>query len=254
MILNRSFSGQIVNAGFQYVAPVGDTTPDNIQGQTINNAQLSAWIEFDPVQITGIDATVLATISGGQFAVSTDGITYGAFSSVSQSVENTYWIKVRVLSSDTYATSANASLNVGGVTAAFTANTWSGVYTSPKYLMLITEASGFRSTLNPLSIPAGTYAFNNDGSYIPDAPHKDPNSTMDYGVYWANWLAAGEIIVSSQWALNGLTQQTSLFIDTETKAMISGGTNNTLYLATNRITTNAGRSEERSMYILCQDR
>jgi hypothetical protein len=123
MILNRSFSGARINAGFSYVAPTADTTPDAIPGQTISNAPLSQVVTFDPVQITGIDAEVTASISGGEMAVSIDGITYGAFSSSSQPVQNDYWVQVRAPSSGTNNGQVVATLSVDTVNAAFTSNT-----------------------------------------------------------------------------------------------------------------------------------
>lgn len=123
MILNRSFAGQVVNAGFSYVEPQGDSTPDAIAGQTLSNVQLTTLTEFAPVQITGIDTAITASITGGEMAVSTDGTTYGAFSSSNQSIENGYWIIVRATSSATNSTSTTATLSAGGISAAFVLRT-----------------------------------------------------------------------------------------------------------------------------------
>lgn len=123
MILNRSFSGPVVNAGFSYVAPAGDVIPDPISGETVNNAALSALVEFTPIQVTGIDADVVASISGGEMRVSTDGITYGAYSSANQTIANTYFIQVRLNASANQNETVIASLTVGTVSAQFVANT-----------------------------------------------------------------------------------------------------------------------------------
>lgn len=128
-------------------------------------------------------------------------------------------------------------------------------YVTPKYLMLVTEARSYVSASNTISVPAGTYTFRNDGTFIPDAPIKDPSSTIDYGVYWTNWLAENETITISSWDIgDDFTAVTASSSDTETAVMISGGIAGTQYTATNRITTSAGRVEERSMLILCENR
>lgn len=123
MILNRSFASPIVNAGFSYVPPSGDVIPDAITGQAVNNAAVSSLVEFSPVQITGIDSAVVASISGGEMRVSTDGVTYGAYSSVNQSVENNYFIQIRVDASANENETVTATLTAGTVSAQFTANT-----------------------------------------------------------------------------------------------------------------------------------
>jgi hypothetical protein len=75
--------------------------------------------EFAPVQITGIDTTITASIINGEIAVSVDGITYGAFSTANQPIDNNYWIIVRSPSPDTYSTSITATLSAGGLSVAF---------------------------------------------------------------------------------------------------------------------------------------
>lgn len=152
----------------------------------------------------------------------------------------------------------DAAGNTG--TATRTVNVVTGVtiivpYSTPKYLMLVTEAKNYNSTSNTLNIPAGTYTFINDGTFVPNAPNKDPGSIIDYGVSWTNWLAQNDSIELSQWLLDsGITAVTESNNETETAIMLSGGTSGTQYTLTNRITTSAGRVEERSMLILCENR
>ena len=126
MILNRDFSGQIVNSGFQYVAPLGDSTPDSVTGQAISNAQLSTWIEFSPVQVTGINVSVVASIANGEMRVSVDGVTYGAYSAANQDVENTYWIQVRVMSPSALGAYTLATLTVSNIDVTFRVNSQVG--------------------------------------------------------------------------------------------------------------------------------
>lgn len=89
-----------------------------------------------------------------------------------------------------------------------------------------------------------------DGTTIPTAPPKDPDSRIDYGFDWTNWLASGETISTSTWVLEtGLTYVSDTTNGNITTVMISSGTIGYTYIITNRITTNEGRQEDRSMYI-----
>lgn len=97
--------------------------------------------------------------------------------------------------------------------------------------------------------------FVNDGKFIPDAPPKDPDSTIDYGVDWSSWLASGETISTSTWPeLGDLTEVSSSNTTTATAIFVSGGTPGATYTLTNRIVTNQGRTEDRSMFIACQQK
>lgn len=95
--------------------------------------------------------------------------------------------------------------------------------------------------------------FTSDGSKIPDAPNKDPDSSVDYGCDWAAWLKDGESISLSEWLpVTGLTQSNSLINGAITAVTLDGGTIGERYKLTNRITTSLGRTEDRSMFILCK--
>lgn len=107
--------------------------------------------------------------------------------------------------------------------------------------------------------------FYNDGSRIPAAPYKDPDSVIDYGCGYLGWLAIDEVIDSSIWLVNGTiisAPQTvdSLTVDaatndsTSSTVWLSGGTVGTTYTLTNRISTSAGRTEDRSMTIYCAEK
>lgn len=151
-------------------------------------------------------------------------------------------------------THTDSSSNVTSVQRVVSVNAVQ-IYSTPKYLMIVDEVKNYKTTSSTIIIPSGTYTFINDGSYIPDAPSKDPSSTIDYGVFWTNWLAENDTINNSEWIMDdNLTIVSQTNSDTEASVMISGGIAGTQYTATNRITTTAGRVEERSMYILCENR
>ena len=98
-------------------------------------------------------------------------------------------------------------------------------------------------------------SFYSDGTFIPDAPPKDPDSIIDYGVDWSAWLGSGETIITSAWPeTGGLVNEIESFTLTRSSIFVSGGTVGASYTLTNRITTNFGRTEDRSMIINCQEK
>lgn len=87
---------------------------------------------------------------------------------------------------------------------------------------------------------------------------KDPDVTLDYGFDWTDYLAAGETITSSAWAIEGGDVQL-LFVNATnaagmTNCFVSGGTKGQVYTLRNRITTDQGRSDERSWTIRVEPR
>ena len=93
-------------------------------------------------------------------------------------------------------------------------------------------------------------AFVHDGTFIPIAPDKDPDSNVDYGCDWSNWLSGAETITTSVWVVPaGLTGGTEANTTAATSIFLTGGTIGTTYTLTNRVTTSAGRTDDRSMLI-----
>ena len=83
---------------------------------------------------------------------------------------------------------------------------------------------------------------------------KDPDATLDYAVDWMRWLA-GDTIQTSEWIVpDGLNQVSASNTPTKATVWLSGGTVGQSYTVTNRITTAAGRTDERSIIIRVQDR
>ena len=97
--------------------------------------------------------------------------------------------------------------------------------------------------------------FIHNGKDIPDAPTKDPDSTIDYGANWAGHLREGEVIASSVWLVPApLVSESESFTGTETKVLLSGGVAGTKYTVTNRVTTSLGMVDDRSMVIMVRDK
>ena len=81
---------------------------------------------------------------------------------------------------------------------------------------------------------------------------KDPDATLDYTVDWSAWLATGDIIVSSDWVVpSGLTEVTDAHTQTSATVWLSGGVEGAEYLVTNRVTTDDGRIDDRTIVVRC---
>ncbi len=79
---------------------------------------------------------------------------------------------------------------------------------------------------------------------------KDPDATLDWLFNWGEWLAANESITASTMTVSpGLTLSSSTFGTTTATAWVSGGTTGQPYTLANRITTNQGRTDERTITI-----
>ncbi|MFY9174404.1 MAG: hypothetical protein WAO24_03565 [Peptococcia bacterium] len=86
-------------------------------------------------------------------------------------------------------------------------------------------------------------------------PLKDPSAVLDYVFDWTGWLATGETISSyTVTAQSGITLDSDSATDDTVTVWLSGGTSGSRYRVSCKITTNAGRIDERSMIIDCQNR
>ena len=79
---------------------------------------------------------------------------------------------------------------------------------------------------------------------------KDPDSTIDYTMDWGTKWLVSDYIVSSTWIVeSGLTLVSQSNTTTTATVFISGGVIGNTYIITNRITTNLGRIDDRSINI-----
>lgn len=84
---------------------------------------------------------------------------------------------------------------------------------------------------------------------------KDPQAVLDYEFNWGEWLGPSEIISASEViASPGITVDSSSNSDTAVTVWLSGGTAGQPYTVTNRITTNQGRVDDRTMTIRVAER
>ena len=83
---------------------------------------------------------------------------------------------------------------------------------------------------------------------------KDPDAVLDYQVNWADWLA-GDTIATSTWIVPaGITQDSESETMTAATIWLSGGTLGASYELVNRITTAAGRTDDRTIRIELQSK
>lgn len=85
---------------------------------------------------------------------------------------------------------------------------------------------------------------------------KDPQATLDYTLDWTigGWLGT-DTIASVLWTVpSGITQAAASNTTTSATIWLSGGTLLASYTITCRITTAAGRTDERSFRVIIKDR
>ena len=83
---------------------------------------------------------------------------------------------------------------------------------------------------------------------------KDPDAELDYTIDWSVWLD-GDQIISSEWIVPaGLIRGSSSHTTTSCTVWLSGGSVGQSYIVTDRITTAAGRIEDRSFTVRVEER
>lgn len=84
---------------------------------------------------------------------------------------------------------------------------------------------------------------------------KDPSAVLDWKFNWTNWLSAAETISSATVTVeSGLTKDSESNDTTTVTVWLSGGTLGETYEVTCRVTTNQGRTDERTIGIRVTDR
>lgn len=84
----------------------------------------------------------------------------------------------------------------------------------------------------------------------------DPDARLDFGLDWSAWLADGDEIDTSAWAispagpaLSGSSNNTST-----TTVWVTGCTLGVVYTLTNHVETTEGRKDDRSLTLRCVNR
>lgn len=83
-----------------------------------------------------------------------------------------------------------------------------------------------------------------------------PNSNLDYGITWYDWLELNEQLVSSSWTISGNGAVSNQSFNPTGLAITFAltPTVKTEYTLTNSVTTNQGRSDSRSVILQCIQR
>ena len=86
-------------------------------------------------------------------------------------------------------------------------------------------------------------------------PLKDPSAVLDYVFDWTEWLATVETITDyTITADTGITVGSSTELDGKVIVWLSGGTAGINYKVACLITTSAGRTDERTIWIKVTNR
>lgn len=91
---------------------------------------------------------------------------------------------------------------------------------------------------------------------------KDPDAVLDYSIQWRNWLTDNDKIVSSEWLTPFPTTESPLEIVSgseehdgyTTTVKLSGGKKGYTYGVTNRITTEGGLVDDRTLTIQIKEK
>ena len=85
---------------------------------------------------------------------------------------------------------------------------------------------------------------------------KDPQAVLDWAFDWSNWLATSEQISGTPTITveSGLTKDSQSNTTNKVTVWLSGGTLGEVYRVSCRITTNQGRTDERTIGIRVTDR
>ena len=84
---------------------------------------------------------------------------------------------------------------------------------------------------------------------------KDPDAVLDYAFDWTEWLEDGDTISSHTVTVDtGITKDSDNESSGTVTTWLSGGIAGTDYTIACKITTSAGRTDERSIVIHCEER
>lgn len=89
---------------------------------------------------------------------------------------------------------------------------------------------------------------------------KDPGAVLDYSIDWgAEYLATSELLASSDWSAvpqepDGVVVVGSDFDTSTSSVTVSGGIAGRIYRVVNRVTTDSGRVDERSIVLRVESR
>lgn len=130
------------------LSTIVDTTPNPFAFAPQNNVPPGASVTSAPAAISGINAPAPVSIAGGSYSING-----GPFTTAASTISNGQSVTVQVISSalGNGTGTASATLNVGGVSAAFTVGTWDQVPNAYGFPTVNTFSTGAPPCVNPAS-------------------------------------------------------------------------------------------------------
>lgn len=87
---------------------------------------------------------------------------------------------------------------------------------------------------------------------------KDPQAVLDYGIDWSKWLVGGDTISSASWSVTGTDDDLVVdddYLDSSVAGVwLSAGSVGSRYQVTCHVVTAAGREDDRSLFVRCEQR
>lgn len=89
---------------------------------------------------------------------------------------------------------------------------------------------------------------------------KDPEAVLDYAIDWgAEYLGEGDVIAASNWSVSpseadGVSIGASSFDERVSSVTVAGGLPGRLYRLSNRVVTDSGRIDDRSIMLRVEKR
>lgn len=139
-----------VAAGIPTPTP-SDSTPNAFSFTDQVGAARSTVVESNAIPVAGINTASAISVTGGEYQIGA-----GAWASAPSTVTNGQTVKVRLTTSASYSTIANAALTIGGVSDTFSVTTEAEI---PTPAITKTSASGgiLRFSVNALPYVVGYY-------------------------------------------------------------------------------------------------
>jgi hypothetical protein len=103
---------------WEYDPSVTNTVPNPFSFTDQTNAALNTTITSNTITVSGIDAAVPISITGGTYSING-----GSYTSASGTVSDGNPVKVQLTSSGSYSTTTSATLTIGGISAIFNVTT-----------------------------------------------------------------------------------------------------------------------------------
>lgn len=133
-----------VTAGIPTPTP-SDSTPNAFSFTDQVGAARSTVVESNAIPVAGINTASAISVTGGEYQIGA-----GAWASAPSTVTNGQTVKVRLTTSASYSTIANATLTIGGVSDTFSVTTEAEI---PTPAITKTSASGATLTFSVDAIP-----------------------------------------------------------------------------------------------------